>query len=87
MTEASSRPTRPKQITPKELRTKRGLAGILKSAAVMVVPKRDQITYAKADQDSSGNECTDGAEVVDPLADAQANDVQHGEQREQDAAT
>ena len=43
MTEASSRPTRPKQITPKEFSTKRGLAGILKSAAVMVVPKRDQI--------------------------------------------
>src|ERR1700721_3171108 len=44
MTEASSRPTKPKQITPKELSTKRGLGGTLKSAAVMPEPKRDQIT-------------------------------------------
>src|SRR5260370_27052862 len=44
MTEASSRPTRPKQITPNEFSTKRGLAGIWKSAAEMLVPKRDQIT-------------------------------------------
>src|ERR1039458_889437 len=44
MTEASSRPTSPKQNTPNEFRTKRGLAGILKSAAVVVVPKRDQTT-------------------------------------------
>src|ERR1700758_209622 len=44
MTEASSRPTRPKQITPKEFSTNFGFGGILKSAAVIVVPKCDQIT-------------------------------------------
>jgi len=30
-------------MTPKELRRKRGFAGIRKSAALMVVPNRDQI--------------------------------------------
>ena len=35
-------------------------------------------------KNSSGDECTDRAEVVDPLADAEANDVQDGEQSEQD---
>jgi len=39
ITEASSRPTNPKQMTPKAFITNRGLAGILKSAEVMVVPK------------------------------------------------
>src|SRR5271167_2823544 len=41
ITDASSSPTNPKQITPKEFRTNRGSAGIRKSAAVTVVPKRD----------------------------------------------
>ena len=44
MTEASSRPTSPKQITPNEFSTKRGFAGIRKSAAVTVVPNRSQMT-------------------------------------------
>src|SRR5260370_13660101 len=47
MTEASSRPTRPKQITPKEFRTKRGLAGMRKSAVVTDAPKRSQNTLPK----------------------------------------
>src|SRR6266436_2505727 len=38
MMEASSSPTRPKQITPNEFSTKRGLAGIWKSAQATVVP-------------------------------------------------
>src|SRR3982751_6161729 len=33
-----------KQMTPKELSTNFGFAGIAKSARVIVVPKRDQIT-------------------------------------------
>src|SRR5258708_34969186 len=41
MTEASSSPTRPKQITPNEFSTNRGFSGILKSAQVKFVPKRD----------------------------------------------
>src|SRR5579864_4282315 len=44
ITDASSRPTSPKQITPNEFNTNFGFAGILKSAAVIVVPNRDQIT-------------------------------------------
>src|SRR5215467_4875003 len=44
ITDASSSPTSPKQITPKEFRTNLGFAGILKSAAVIVVPNRNQIT-------------------------------------------
>ena len=71
MTEASSRPTRPKQITPKEFRTNFGSAGILKSAVVMVLPKRDHINHTEADQDRSSNECADGAEIIDPFANAQ----------------
>ncbi len=42
MTDASSRPTNPKQITPKEFKTKRGFSGILKSAQVTLVPNRVQ---------------------------------------------
>src|SRR5258708_19005197 len=38
MTDASSRPTSAKQITPKEFRTARGSWGIRKSAAVIVSP-------------------------------------------------
>src|SRR5437773_9143457 len=48
MTEASSRPTRPKQMTPKEFRTKRGFAGIRKSAAVREVPKRSPTMTPRA---------------------------------------
>src|SRR6266850_366800 len=44
MTEASSSPTRPKQITPNEFRTNPGFAGILKSAAVTAVPNRVHTT-------------------------------------------
>src|SRR5271165_2288594 len=40
MIEASSNPTSPKQITPKEFRTNLGFSGILKSAQVTVVPNR-----------------------------------------------
>ena len=40
--------------------------------------------YPEADQYGGGDEGSDGAEVVDPLADAEAEDVQDGEQREQD---
>ena len=79
MTEASSRPTNPKQITPKEFRTKRGLGGILKSAAVMVVPKRDQ-----TDKNGGSDKRSDCAKIVDPLADAEADDIKDGEEREQD---
>src|SRR5271157_1283433 len=38
MTEASSSPTNPKQITPKEFKSERGFAGIWKSAQRTVVP-------------------------------------------------
>src|SRR6201998_2338531 len=41
ITEASSSPTSPKQITPNEFSTNRGFSGILKSAQVTFVPKRD----------------------------------------------
>src|SRR5438270_12689429 len=41
MMDASSKPTNPKQITPKEFNTKRGFSGILKSAQVTFVPKRN----------------------------------------------
>src|SRR5258708_36470076 len=41
--EASSNPTSPKQMTPNEFNTKRGLAGILKSAQVTVVPNFDHM--------------------------------------------
>src|SRR5207302_1909406 len=39
--------------------------------------------HAKADQDGCGNESTNGAEVVDPFADAEAENVEQGEQSEQ----
>src|SRR6266849_6442600 len=42
MTEASSNPTNPKQITPNEFKTNRGSSGILKSAQVTLVPNRSQ---------------------------------------------
>ena len=79
MTDASSRPTRPKQITPKEFRTKRGLAGILKSAAVMLDAKARPDHNTQADQNGGGDEGPNRAEVVDPLADAEAEDVEQGE--------
>src|ERR1700681_1505040 len=44
ITEASSSPTKPKQITPNELSTNRGFAGIAKSAEVTAVPNRSQTT-------------------------------------------
>src|SRR5450432_4459387 len=44
ITEASSSPTSPKQITPKEFNTNRGLAGTAKSADVTVLPNRDHTT-------------------------------------------
>jgi len=58
MTEASSNPTRPKQIsTPKEFRTKtRGWPGIRKSDDVTAVPNRSQITTPRTDEDGGGNE-------------------------------
>src|SRR5947209_8155150 len=40
ITDASSSPTRPKQITPNEFSTNRGFAGMEKSAAVTLAPKR-----------------------------------------------
>ncbi len=83
ITEASSSPISPKQITPKELRTKRGLAGILKSAAVMVVPKREQITTPRPIRTAGGDEGADGAEVVDPFADAEAKNVEESKQGQQ----
>ena len=43
--------------------------------------------YAQADQNCGGDESADGAEVVDPLADAQAEDVEQGEERQQAQAT
>ena len=70
-------------MTPKELRTKRGLAGILKvrrgDGGAEARPDHD----AEADQDGGGDECADGAEIVDPLADAEANDVENGEEGQQ----
>src|SRR5208282_5740422 len=47
ITEASSSPTKPKQITPNEFRTNLGSAGMRKSAAVTVVPNRDQTVNPK----------------------------------------
>ena len=44
MTDASSNPTKPKQITPKEFSTNLGLSGMRKSAELTVVPKRSQTT-------------------------------------------
>ncbi len=39
--------------------------------------------HTEADQDRSGNECTDGAEVIDPFAHAQTEDVEDREQDQQ----
>src|SRR5258706_2117505 len=47
ITEASSSPTSPKQITPNEFSTNLGLAGMLKSAAATGVPQRDQTVIPK----------------------------------------
>src|SRR5690242_3968449 len=44
MTEASSSPTNPKQITPKEFNTNLGLGGMRKSAQVTLVPNRKYTT-------------------------------------------
>src|SRR5579884_843417 len=44
MTDASSSPTSPKQITPNEFSTNLGFAGIAKSAALTVVPCRSVTT-------------------------------------------
>ncbi len=83
MTEASSRPTRPKQITPNELRTKRGLAGILKSAAVMPAAEARPDDNAETDEHGGGDESSDRADVIDPLPYAEAENVEKGEQRKQ----
>ena len=47
MTDASSKPTSPKQITPKEFSTNLGSAGIRNAAAPTVLPKRSQISRPK----------------------------------------
>src|SRR5262249_27078448 len=48
ITEASSSPTNPKQITPNEFRTNFGSAGNLKSAVVTGVPNRAQTVRPSA---------------------------------------
>ena len=77
MTEASSRPTSPKQITPNEFSTKRGFAGIRKSAAVTVVPNRIQMTSPSPISVAAAMPVPIAAQIVDPLPYAQAHDVEH----------
>ncbi len=59
------------------------MAGILKSAAVIDGAKARVDQYTQADQNCGSDESTDGAEVVDPLADAEAENVEQGEQCQQ----
>ncbi len=40
--------------------------------------------YAQTDQDGGGDERSDGAEIVNPLADSEADDVEHSEESQQD---
>ncbi len=70
-------------MTPKELRTKRGLAGILKSAAVMPAAKARPDDDAETDEHGGGDESSDGADVIDPLPYAEAENVEQGKQRKQ----
>ena len=39
---------------------------------------------AETDQNGGGDECSDGAEIVDPLADAEADDVENSEKSQQE---
>ena len=85
MTEASSSPTSAKQITPNEFRTKRGFAGIRKSAAVTVGAEPHPDDQSQADQRGRRDEGADAAQIVQPFAHAQAHNVkdhQHGQQQQ-----
>ena len=51
-------------MTPKEFRTKRGLAGIFKSAAEMAMPKREQIATPRLMSTAGGDEGADGVPAL-----------------------
>ena len=84
MTEASSRPTSPKQITPNEFSTKRGIRRECgNQRRVTVVPNRSQMTSPKPINTAAAMQVPIAAEIVDPLPYAQAHDVQHHQNDQQ----
>ena len=83
ITEASSRPTRPKQITPKEFNTKRGSAGILKIGSGDRRAEARPNHHPEAYENGRSDERSDRAEIVDPLPNPKSDDVENGEQSEQ----
>ena len=64
-------------MTPKEFRTKRGFAGIRKSAEAQ--PDND----TQGNQQDTGDKGAEAADVVDPFANAKADDVEDHENDEQ----
>ena len=75
--EASSRPTRPKQITPKEFKKEFGIGGNLEVTPTDGGTEAHADDHAEAHEQERSDEGADTAEIVDPLTDAQANNVEN----------